>query len=101
MGNQNKLLFLFLSVMLLCTLICGLFFFEKGNETASSLLTPCAAILSEDGKSIVFTDRNGSPITQISTDGMFFSDREREALMYGITALSEEELMSIAEDYIS
>ena len=101
MGNQNKLLFLFLSIMLLCTLICGLYFFEKGNGTAAISMTPCAAILSEDGKIIFFTDKNGSPITQISTDGMIFSDGEREALLHGITASSEEELMSIAEDYFN
>ncbi len=86
--------------MLLCTLICGLHFFEKDSDTSAQSLIQCAAVLSEDGSKIIFTDSNGMQITQIDTDGMIFSESERESLLRGITALSEDELMSMVEDYI-
>ncbi len=100
MSRQSKLFFLLLSVMLLCTLICGLYFFEKDSNTSAQSLIPCAAVLSEDGSRIIFTDSNGTQITQINTEGMIFSESERESLLRGITARSEDELMSMVEDYI-
>ncbi len=100
MNRQSKLLFLLLSVMILCTLICGLYFFEAdGGDSAAKATASYAAVMSGDGRAIVFTDKNGCTITEINIEGRIFTESEREALARGITVLSEEELMSLAEDY--
>lgn len=100
MGIQNKLLFLFLSVSVLCTFICGLYFFEKNDPNVSNERKTYTAFLSDDGKKICLTDVNGIVSDVIDISGISLSNEENDTLKKGIRAKSFEELMSIAEDYL-
>lgn len=87
--------------MLLCTLICGLFFFERTESTSLKAMPPLSAILSDDEKHIVFTDEKGRPATSVDISNKKLSSDEYTLLKNGIRVQTKSELMSIAEDYMS
>lgn len=101
MNNRNKMLYIFLSVMLLCALVCSLYFFETGLTKAQGSLPPLTVMLAEGTSTLIFTDENGAVTREISIAGLDLSADEIKTLQRGISVSSDAELMSIAEDYSS
>ena len=94
MYKKSNNIYIFLSLCLICLLIIGVYFFpEKTDEAAYTLkeYSGSLAVFTTDGS--IIESINDSNIASLPPD-------DREKLKKGITVFSEEELISLIEDFL-
>ena len=93
MKVKRASIYLFFSICIIAILVIGIYFYQKN--------IPTGYILTEvDGKLTVFTE-NGTHIDTIKeADTSILPEADREKLKQGITVFSQEELISLIEDFL-
>ena len=94
MANKKSYIYIFLSLCILSILTVGLYYNTESQETEHYIIKEqngSLAIFSEDGTLI-------NSITEANLNTL--PDEEKEKLKKGIDAFSQEELVSLIEDFL-